>query len=82
MARVPNTQRGRTLSMTPKSPRQPNMSVWQFDQQGDHASQFMPIGMTMSACRSDRVMQSKSITYTHKIVRSKKNNINIYKILA
>ena len=38
----------------------------------------MPIVTTTLACRSDRVTQSKSITYTHKIVRSKKNNINIY----
>ena len=61
MAHVSNTRWGRALSMMQKCLGRPNMSVWQFDQQGDHASQFMPIGTTKMACRSERVTQSKSI---------------------
>ena len=45
------------------------MSVWQFDQKGDHASRFMPIGTTTSACGSDRVMRSQSPTHINSAVQ-------------
>ena len=59
MARAPNTRRGRTLSTMPNSPRQPNMSVWQFDQQGDHASRFMLIRVTTLASEPGHISLNK-----------------------